>query len=51
MAIYKRGRGFEIKVAKWPELDLNPEPLDYKSDVQTTWTRCQYAYVNHFFPV
>ena len=43
MAIYKRGRGFELgttehKSGKWPERDSNPGPSDCESDALTT--RC-----------
>ena len=45
MAIYKRGRGFELgttenKSSKWPERDLNPGPPDCESDALTTRPRC-----------
>ena len=45
MAIYKRGRGFELgttenKSSKWPERDSNPGPPDCESDALTTRPRC-----------
>ena len=41
LAIYKRGRGFELgttenKSSKWPERDSNPGPPDCESDALTT---------------
>ena len=38
--IYKCGEGFELGMTKnkssiWPELDLNPRPLNCKSDMPT----------------
>ena len=41
MAVYKRGRGFELektenKSYKWPERDSNPGPRDCESDALTT---------------
>ena len=45
MAIYKRGRGFELETAenksrKWPERDSNSGPPDCVSDALTTRPRC-----------
>ena len=45
MAIYKRGREFELgtrknKSGKWPERDSNPGPPDFESDALTTQPRC-----------
>ena len=45
MAIYKRGRGFELgttenKSSKWPERDANPGPPDSEYDALTTRPRC-----------
>ena len=45
MAIYKRGRGFELgktenKSSKWPEADSNLGPRDYESNALTTRPRC-----------
>ena len=45
MAIYKRGRGFELgktknKSSKWPEGDLIPGLLDCESNALTTWPHC-----------
>ena len=45
MAIYKRGREFELrttehKSSKWPERDSNPGPPDCESDALTTRPRC-----------
>ena len=46
LAIYKRGRGFELrttenKSSKWPERDLNPGPPDCdQSNALATRPRC-----------
>ena len=45
LAIYKRGRGFELgttenKSSKWPERDLNQGPPDCECDALTTRPRC-----------
>ena len=45
MAIYKRGRGFQLgttekKSSKWPEQDVNPRPLDCERDALTTQPHC-----------
>ena len=45
MAIYKRGRGFELattenKSSKSPERDWSPGPPDYESNALTTRPRC-----------
>ena len=50
MAIYKRGRGFELgttvnKSSKWPERDSNPGPPDFESDALTTRPRCLPIYI------
>ena len=60
MAIYKRGRGFELgttenKSSKWPERDSNPGPPDCKSDALTTRPRCLpmkdgFEEIEHEFP-
>jgi len=48
LAIYKRGRGFELgttenKCIKWPGRDSNPGPPDCKSDALSTRPRCLHA--------
>ena len=45
MAVYKRGRGFELgttenKSSKRPERDSNPRPPDCESDALTTRPHC-----------
>ena len=50
MAIYKRGRGFELgttenKSSKWPERDSNQGPPDFESDALTTRPRCLHIYI------
>ena len=50
MAIYKRGRGFELgttenKSSKWPERDSNLGPPDCDSNALTTRQRCLLDFV------
>ena len=46
LAVYKRGRGFELgategnKSRQWSERDWNPGPLNCESDTLTTRPRC-----------
>ena len=54
MAIYKRGRGFELgttenKSSKWPERDSNLGSRNYESNTLTNRARCLLKYYAQVF--